>query len=99
MNDQEQNITVAGVFGISREDYLRGYELSQFGEPYPNYGSDLNAMHEAWLTLELYDRNVFTGELIGVVQREPGAGTLDAINATAKQRREAFLRTLNLYIE
>ena len=74
-------------------------KVSNDTEELPDYLNDLNAMHEAWTTMSLYDRNMFTGELIGIVQRTPGAGTLDAINATAAHRAEAFLKTLGLWTE
>jgi hypothetical protein len=65
----------------------------------PDYLNDLNAMHEAWKMLDNYNQSVFTGELIEIIQREPGVGTLGAINAIAAQRGEAFLKTLGLWKE
>lgn len=74
--------------GPARNDYMP-----------PNYISDLNAMHEAekvlWLT-EKWPR--YKKILRWVREREKGQfGYYDTNHATAAQRAEAFLRTLNLW--
>lgn len=66
--------------------------------PIPKYGQCLNAMHEAenaltdfqWFDYDLH-LEVIT-KCDEIIQRK-------RINATASQRREAYLRTLNLYVE
>jgi len=75
----------------------------------PDYLNDLNAMHEAekvlWDTGKAME---FTNQLVGIVCSARGfrwdKGTPDdrlmcLSHATAAQRAEAFLRTLNLWIE
>ena len=64
----------------------------------PDYPNDLNAMHEAAITLPI--RQEYWWELCDVV----GADTYDAacepwkvFDATAAQRAEAYLKTLNLW--
>ena len=58
----------------------------------PDYLSDLNAMHEAEKVLTNIQRERYRTELI----YHYGAGD---VFATAAQRAEAFLRTLNLWKE
>jgi len=70
-------------------------------EHIPDYLNDLNAMHEAWLTISPYQKDRFESELHSVViglaefNRNDDAGWIT--NATATQRAEAFLKTLNLW--
>ena len=73
----------------------------------PNYLKDLNAMHEA--EAELWDKGLameFTNQLVGIVCSARGfrrdKSTVDdhlmcLSHATAAQRAEAFLKTLNLW--
>ncbi len=73
----------------------------------PDYANDLNAMHEAWSTLDDYDKREFHVQLGFIVENE--TKNWDALlllnqrsliaNATARQRAEAFLRTLGLWKE
>lgn len=64
----------------------------------PNYHQDLNAMHEAEKVI--VENPVLLAEYKNrLYAPEPrGCGGL-AIHATAAQRAEAFLRTLNLYTD
>ena len=72
----------------------------RFG-PLPDYLNDLNAMHDAWLTLSLSEKEQFESELYSIViggaeyNRNDDAGWIT--NATAAQRAESFLKTLNLW--
>jgi len=67
----------------------------------PNYPKDLNAMHTAWLKLSPSEKERFESELYSIVigeaeyNRNDDAGWIT--NATAEQRAEAFLKTLNLW--
>jgi hypothetical protein len=77
--------------------------VANFGQPakgvYPDYCSDLNAMHEAESTLR---RNgpEFSRMLLELVSEAAGPGVLYAygsfshVHAPARLRAEAFLRTL-----
>lgn len=66
--------------------------------PVPDYLNDLNAMHEAEAALDYRQDMKYPQELIEVLRR---SGVLypddivELISATAAQRAEAFLRTLN----
>ena len=67
----------------------------------PNYPKDLNAMHTAWLKLSPSEKERFESELYSIVigwsayNNNDDAGWIT--NATAAQRAEAFLRTLDLW--
>jgi len=71
----------------------------------PDYLNDLNAMHEAEaakIALDGLYQAQFCHHLFRVLNsdnRNPDGGIseFDKINATAAQRAEAFLKTLNLY--
>ena len=72
----------------------------------PDYLNDLNAMHEAWMTLDRKQRVAFSRELRQVVVLHGGVASCfneDIValceNATAAQRAEAFLRTMGLWEE
>ena len=60
----------------------------------PNYAGCLNAMYEAEKVLTGYQQTVtYSDNLIKIV----GYGTFDSAHATAAQRAEAFLKTLNIW--
>jgi hypothetical protein len=64
------------------------------GADVSDYLSDLNAMHEAEKVLTDEQDREYRGKLVEV------CGSLaDALCATAAQRAEAFLRTLNLWTD
>lgn len=66
----------------------------------PDYLSDLNAMHEAEKYMEGRDFTFAKRYSIQLNQLCTGIGQeWEAIFATAAQRAEAFLRTLNLWTE
>jgi hypothetical protein len=73
----------------------------------PDYLSDLNAINEAVLSLTGPQQDDFQEHLWRVVAEKPeqvdGRKTYkdwrNYTNATARQRAEAFLRTLNLWVE
>lgn len=80
--------------------------------PAPDYLHSLDAMHEAWKTLDHAQQYKMAQELFKVVDNESDNGEMsmsnvaDPIdvlnlvgNATARQRAEAFLRTLGLWQE
>lgn len=61
---------------------------------HPDYCTDLNAMHEAEKTLTDDQREVFYPRNLGAWQRP-----FNVIYASARQRAEAFLRTLGKWEE
>ncbi|HEU4344027.1 MAG TPA: hypothetical protein VFU31_20930 [Candidatus Binatia bacterium] len=81
MSDDEINVAVAEACGWLVSDYA----------------NDLNAMHEAVCSLHSADRGCWALELKKLVRGIDidGEPFLDSVaNATARQRAEAFLRTL-----
>tara|TARA_R110000744_G_scaffold84003_1_gene164556 strand:- start:310 stop:633 length:324 start_codon:yes stop_codon:yes gene_type:complete len=64
------------------------------GRGFPDYLNDLNAMHEAEKVLAGEDRFTYWHKLNDIV-----LGTVHVAFATAAQRAEAFLKTLNLWID
>ena len=69
----------------------------------PNYYGDLNAMHEAWLTLDNHDKFIYWSTLKVVCANDIKGLYLesDAVagNATAAQRAEAFCKTVGIWKE
>jgi hypothetical protein len=99
MKPEQQRIAIAeacgwGVFANTRPTDL------------PDYCSDLNAMHEAEKVFWQIDwsyRSIFNDHLANIIKKrevnrnEWNAETL--LDATAAQRAEAFLRTINKWEE
>lgn len=65
-------------------------KIPRFSGRLPKYTEDLNAMHEAEATLTPEKQNVYEANLDAVTRHF-------AYRATAEQRAEAFLKTLNLW--
>lgn len=66
----------------------------------PDYLNDLNAMHEAEKVLnheQVYEFDTRLKELLRPLRAVPQVERWN-FHATAAQRAEAFLRTLNLYV-
>lgn len=84
--------TMDGCYGLKSP--TRGYIRI------PDYCTDLNAMHEAEKTLDVSCRLNYPTKLLRVLFDLRGeftwygSGTFPHITATARQRAEAFLRTL-----
>jgi hypothetical protein len=93
MTDEQINAAIAKACGICHSDeHGPLYKTDQgWVADCPNYCNDLNAMHEAerMLTKEQTD------EYIAVLFDS----TYEAILATARERAEAFLRTLGKWKE
>ena len=67
----------------------------------PSYTTNLDSMHEAWCSLQEYEHRRFREHLQRIVLRDGHiCGPCHSVcNATALQRAEAFLRTLNKWID
>lgn len=66
-------------------------------EQVPDYLNDLNAMHEAEKVLKVEQHFTFQVELARVINTITYPLNFALLHATAAQRAEAFLRTLNLW--
>ena len=113
MTQEQQRIAIARACGwsvIDMSDPLTVVVEGQAIWPHsvkdcPDYLNDLNAMHEAEaakIALDGLYQAQFCHHLFRVLNadnRNPDGGIceFDKINATAAQRAEAFLKTLNLY--
>ena len=99
MTDQEINKTIAEAcrWEILKDPFIIGcacYAKDPHGEPkcgVPNYCEDLNAMHEAERMLTKEQTNEYIAVLFD--------STYEATLATARQRAEAFLKTLGKWEE
>ena len=95
VNPEQQRIAIAEACGWKPAPRGR-WKLNERVERFrPDYLNDLNAMHEAVETL----RNLPGSEWFDFQQilKEECGSTMNCIQATAAQRAEAFLRTLNLW--
>ena len=110
MTHDEMNIAIAEVCGWKQvtqynlpEDIwenLNEKPSAKAKSNLPNYCNDLNAMHEAEKTLRRDQQNFYINYLSDMVDDEcPVKHDFDWCCATAHQRAEAFLRTLNLYTQ
>jgi hypothetical protein len=107
MNDSEMQIAIAKACGWTEIEectchnrQFRGFEPNpgQHKKHTPDYLNDLNAMHEAEKTLSDVNRwNTYRKNLAWRWATNDDDGMWAAINATARQRAEAFLKTLNLW--
>lgn len=82
--------------GWSVERFIRHGEPAVYPSMLPDYLDDLNAMHEAEATLTDEQHTKFRVMLAEVV-RDVRYFCRKYTSATARQRAEAFLRTLNLW--
>ena len=102
MNKEQQRIAIAEACGWNH--WFNGWNKLEdntspliLTEQLPDYLNDLNAMHEAEkIVTNLY---VYGQALAKIIMTEVGQcrGLYPCIIATASQRAEAFLRTLNLW--
>lgn len=105
MTSIEINIAIAEACGWTEiEQYTQAidgwykYEPNGDHSQIPNYCADLNAMHEVENTLIFSERKLFRHWLQKVKSYDLGDDVMIAIDecvhATARQRAEAFLKTL-----
>ena len=105
MNNKQINTTIAEACGWDSDDIARGYTLCQFSENVPDYCNDLNAMHEAEATLNYEQGEQFEDELCDICDMEnrhkeyPLPFRFAVAHATARQRAEAFLKTIGKWKE
>jgi hypothetical protein len=104
MTNDQINIAIAEACGWKYIAFNRGWVETGDGETQcviPNYCNDLNAMHEAekWMisNLRLLDFWQFAEELKRIVPANLGDDSY--IHATARQRAEAFLKTIGKWEE
>lgn len=98
MTDEKINFAIAEACGLEHDASALGLKAVREGEyrgVIPSYTTDLNAMHEAEKTLNGVQQFAYMGELA----RLDTYCTWSSMTATARQRAEAFLRTLGKWEE
>jgi hypothetical protein len=105
MKPEEQRIAIAEACGWTEVDWNGVYQdwlgvppnEERDRHPIPDYLNDLNAMHEAVETLRGKDGpQWFDFQRTLMIQC---GSWMNCIQASAAQRAEAFLRTLNLWVD
>ena len=113
MTTEEQRISIAEACGWSKngssgnEEWPWVKPVNGVAKLLPDYPNDLNAMHEAEKVLDMHQQYDYGEALarmtIGAELDDPegfspnGWGYYSPTTATAAQRAEAFLKTLNLW--
>ena len=105
MSEEEIRVAIAGACGWRVDlpaQYIKGWppgSQDRFPRIVPDYANSLDLMHEAEKVLtHPADQRAYGIELLNVVEaNEQDANRFNHIHATAAQRAEAFLRTLNLW--
>lgn len=99
MTPEAQNKAIAGACGLKQHAdgigcYKGKHPLIMGGKPWPNYYGDLNACHamEKVLTKDQMIKYIHS-------HLRKAVGGHSRVTATAPQRCEAFLKTLNLWKE
>ena len=98
MTNEQINIAIAEACGWKPRHHAVGYYRdlhTPFIESLPDYCNDLNAMHEAEGTLKIMEKI----EMERLLKREIICSDYLIWRATAAQRAEAFLRTLEKWEE
>jgi hypothetical protein len=95
MTPDQQRIAIAEACGWTTLHKGLWVEKLQTYAALPDYLNDLNAMHEAEKVLSLTEFWDYAKNLCAIVKMDKGRES--HIHATASQRAEAFLRTLNLW--
>jgi hypothetical protein len=97
MSDVQINIAIAEACGweVKVKKYLAKPPNGewQYQDKIPNYCNDLNAMHEAEKILSDESHADYACELVKTIRRN--GEWFESVSATAAQRAEAFLKTIN----
>jgi hypothetical protein len=106
MSPDTQQVAIAEACGYKwpglrkKKDSIGWMLNGQYIPRLPNYLHSLDAMHEAEKTLTDANSLIYHANLLAVQRAQFGLVTdreFQMIHATAAQRAEAFLRTLNLW--
>jgi hypothetical protein len=93
MTDEQINQRIAEACGWKGNLIDRDMQGNLWPSEPPNYCADLNAMHEAEKVLTGLTRHAYCDALLDTVPDSPDH-LWEVLTATARQRAEAFLRTL-----
>jgi hypothetical protein len=95
MTNEQINIAIAETCGFAKDwDFkraqpCRGWCVTSL----PDYCNDLNAMHEAEKILSDESHADYACELVKTIRQN--GEWFESVSATAAQRAEAFLKTIN----
>jgi hypothetical protein len=95
MSPEQQRIAIAEACGWTFCEGLTGRPPKKGYAYIPDYLNSLDAMHEAEKVLKGVQPEDYWGEVAHLVPDTKGM--FGILHATAAQRAEAFLRTLNLW--
>jgi hypothetical protein len=101
MTNDQINAAIAEACGWRKEDGVYMWTANGIDYTCPDlwdWANDLNAMHEAEKTLIGLNRHAFCDMLLDTVADSPDH-LWEVLTATARQRAEAFLRTLGKWEE
>lgn len=100
MTDEQINAAIAHAIKWPGNIICRDFNGNLWPSVVPNYCNDLNAMHEAESTMDDQQYNLFSDHLHDAErQRQKQTQKWRWLSATARQRAEAFLRTLGKWEE
>ena len=102
MTDDQINAAIAEACGWKPKRQSKLTKAGHFKVSYenpPDYCTNLNAMHEAEKVLAPKNSNNFAEKWWNYCKLVRVNGANEAIHATARQRAEAFLRTLGKWEE
>lgn len=108
MTPEAQRIAIAEACGWKKAEKPKNLGWGESAPPnqwyfvhhLPNYHSDLNSMHEAEKVLTLDQRHIYWQHLQRISEKERMAtAAWTTTTATAAQRAEAFLKTIERWEE
>lgn len=100
MNHEKQRIKIAELLGWKYDENTflwRHKDYSLGSRNVPHFCTDLNAMHEAEKVLTQTQRQDFVDAIARTYATDKYSVWFHLAHATAAQRAEAFLKTLNLW--
>ena len=103
MTPEQQRIAIAEACGWKWHSRSKGkikvwdngLDYVFYDSDLPDYLNDLNAMHEAEKTLSQKDKREYAYQLNGGYYTSGLDDAFDIVHATAVQRAEAFLKTID----
>lgn len=100
MTTKQQKTAIAEALGWHRVNHAvyDWVDTEGLHRTLPDWPNDLNAMHEAEKMLDTVQKTRYAGHLYEQVF-QPGDMAFHSLHATAAQRAEAFLRTLDRWIQ
>ena len=102
MSDDELRIEVAKLCGWRYPKWNGSWmvawreEHPHVTKEIPDYPNDLNAMYEVEKILVEVQKRKYANVLLNIIKPDEYYGEYDIIHATARQRAEAFIKTMKV---